>query len=148
MRIIAFLVGLVTTLLLGALTAKVLQYVQFPSYIEDENIRKVFIKDPQQGGDSILGILEQVLAFFSLWVEGGGIVIVGWLAFKLGSKWQAWQHVVRVPDTLETKTALENLHVRSGVSSYLLSRFLIGTLYNVLCGFAGVVVGKGIEHLT
>ena len=77
-----------------------------------------------------LGVLERILAFFSFYVDAYG-VIGGWLAFKLGSKWQVWASVIKMPE----KDEFSYLRARQRWGSWLHTRFLIGTLCNVLVGF-------------
>ena len=58
----------------------------------------------------------------------------GWLVFKLGAKWAAWQHVAKIPEKLQGRDDFD----------YALGRFLNGTLYNMFCAAVGVYIGKGL----
>jgi len=67
------------------------------------------------------------------------------MAFKVASKWESWQNVVRVPDTLTEPNVsqLELLRARRQWGAILYTRFLCGTLVNVLIGvLVGTIVRK------
>ena len=95
-----------------------------------------------------LGVLERLLSFAAFFVNAP-IVVAGWFAFKVASKWQVWANVVQVPKSLEKEE--ENTDIEKTISyikarhrwgALLLMRFLIGTLSNVLIGFALAYVIK------
>lgn len=147
----AILVGLAVTLGLGCWMRRLLEVavpLNLPSEIcprAQEKIKDAMTygQEAGQGGD-ILGWLERLLFFAALWLKEY-LIIGGWLAFKLGSKWQTWQHIVKVPDFLVDKeNSILELRVKAAFGSYQMGRFLIGTLSNGLLGFLGVVVGKFI----
>ena len=102
----------------------------------------IFLFNPGE----MLGYLEWILFFVSIWF-GKYIAIGGWLAFKLGSKWQTWQHIIKVRETLVGDDPLMNLQVLSACGSYQMGRFLIGTLYNVLLALLGVFIGTACLRL-
>lgn len=94
---------------------------------------------------SWLGGLECCLAYIAtlLFHQEAAAVIGGWLAFKVASKWESWQNVVQVPDTLgePVSSPLDSLRARRQWGALLYTRFLIGTLLNVLLGaLIGVAV--------
>ena len=128
----AALSGLILTLALGFLTKEFLNMavsVELPARYNN-------VKDIEPGGGgSYLGHLERLLFFVAFWLEAY-VLIVGWLAFKVAAKWAAWQHVVRIPES--TDSVEDNMRL----SSHLLGRFLLGTLYNVFCAAVGFVIGK------
>ncbi len=81
-----------------------------------------------------LGVLERILSFVAFYVSAP-ILIAGWFAFKVASKWQVWSHIVQVPKKLgDSEEDLSSLTARYRWSSVLLMRFLIGTLSNVMIG--------------
>jgi hypothetical protein len=85
-----------------------------------------------------LGKLERVLFFVSLWLPAYEIA-GGWLAFKLGSKWQAWQTMTKVPETLQNDIhPLDYLGAKHRWASATLQRWLLGNLLNLLAAFVGV----------
>ena len=134
--------GLVATYLLGTGVCCALKSVtvSVPPPSDEQ------IKLEGRVGGRLLGVLEQTLFFASLWVEAYTLIGV-WLAFKVASKWQAWQTVVRVPEDFGGNDPPERLRVRHAWGSRLASRFLIGSLYNILCAFGGVAAGKVILRL-
>ncbi len=91
------------------------------------------------GGGKQLGTLERLLFYLSFGFDAHTIA-AGWLAFKVAAKWAAWQHLVKLPDN-----NIE-LRERSTLSSYVLGRFLNGTLYNGLCAFIGLAVAQLTRH--
>jgi hypothetical protein len=97
------------------------------------------IKNVQKDGGGLqLGVIERLLFFAAFWSPPQYILAVGWFASKVAAKWAAWQHIVRIPDN-----AAENaLRQRTMLSSYLLGRFLNGTLFNGLCAAMGVIFAK------
>ena len=82
------------------------------------------------GSGRWVGLLETVLFVGALFV-GEPIVIGAWLTFKVAAKWEVWANVVKIPDGL-VRTPLLDYQVRHRFGSVLLSRFLLGTLLNVL----------------
>jgi hypothetical protein len=141
--------GLIITLVIGFGVSYVLDKtveLLLPPWIDPEVARQIeeamkYGEKPKKNPGRWLGIFEQILFFASIWLEAY-VVIAGWLAFKLGSKWQTWQHIIKMPDNIVGNDGLLNLRIMSACGSYQMSRFLIGSLYNVLCGLAGVTFGK------
>ncbi|MFC2079174.1 hypothetical protein ACFLSZ_04265 [Candidatus Bipolaricaulota bacterium] len=94
-----------------------------------------------------LGLLEIWVFFVAFWISQP-MLIGGWLAFKLGSKWQAWSSIVRVPKRFsEDGNVLGDLGARNRWASVLLQAYLIGTLTNVAGGFIGMWIGRLIQTL-
>jgi len=105
------------------------------------------IRMPSEIPGKWLGFLERALSFIAF-ATNGLEIIAGWLAFKVASKWEIWHNIVHVPKTLEDATPLSYLRARRAWGSWMMMRFLIGTIGNILAGFAGFFVGKhGIEIL-
>ena len=95
-------------------------------------------------GGKWVGIMERALDSYSaiLGEEKSYIIIAGWLAFKVASKWQhvaAYSSRAGIHGRLFTE---EWLQVRWAWGSHQLTRFLVGTGANILMGFLGVGVGK------
>ena len=101
----------------------------------------------EEGGGPDLGILERLLFFAAFWMNAH-VVAGGWLAFKVAAKWAAWQHIVKLPETLKDEDDRRFMHARLQLSSNLLGRFLNGTLYNIFCASVGWVVAKGLLKYT
>lgn len=131
---ISFLCGLLTTLIAGKFVTNVLRFVtvgESPAMSEPS----------ENTGNQMLGWLERIVFFGSFWARAETLV-AGWLVFKVGSKWEAWQNIMKVPqENMVPGDILANVRFRHAWGSRLLQRFLLGTLYNILCGLLGVMVG-------
>ncbi len=85
-----------------------------------------------------LGLMEGLLFFLSFWLAAYEIA-AGWLAFKVASKWETWQSIMKVPETLDTRPdSLEYLGARNRWASATLQRWMIGTAANALAAFAAL----------
>jgi hypothetical protein len=98
------------------------------------------------GGGKQLGVLERVLFFGSLGL-GRYEVAAGWLAFKVAAKWASWQHITRMPDKIFPNDVARDVEYKNMVGSRVLGRFLIGTLYNILCAAIGWIVGTIVVRI-
>lgn len=89
-----------------------------------------------------LGGLESLLAYGSLLAfdKNAALVVGGWLAFKVASKWESWQNISQVPQSLEGVSQLDFLRARREWATTLYLRFLIGTLLNLMFGFLAAMV--------
>lgn len=88
-----------------------------------------------------LGAFERILFFGAFLLPGAAVAAAGWLAFEIAAKWQAWQQIVKVPESrLRESTEEESLRFRHAWGSRTLARFLIGTLANVIIGMAAAVL--------
>jgi hypothetical protein len=93
-----------------------------------------------------LGDLERFVFFGALWMSQP-IAIGGWLAFKIASKWHAWSSIIRMPDSLgEGVDPVGFLRARLAWSSLILTRSLVGTLFNIAAAVAAVGIGRLIYH--
>jgi len=99
----------------------------------------------------VLGLLERLFFFAAIWLkESSGIGAFGigaWLTIKLATKWKAFSLVEQLPEDFGGNTDGERVHTRVECAAYLNNRFLIGTLYNVLCGIAGAAAGWLVGRL-
>ena len=99
----------------------------------------------------VLGLLERLFFFAAIWLkESSGIGAFGigaWLTIKLATKWKAFSLVEQLPEDFGGNTDGERMHTRVECAAYLNNRFLIGTLYNVLCGIAGAAAGWLVGRL-
>ncbi len=99
----------------------------------------LFVKEASAG--RLFGVYEQIFFFGTLAVgQPGGIAV--WLAFKVAAKWASWQHIMRLPEALGEKSLGLSHAIRSRNvwGSVILTRFLIGTLYNLLAAGVGFSV--------
>ena len=90
------------------------------------------ISDP---GARWVGILESFLFLAALWLVQP-IIIGGWLAFKVATKWEVWRNVVRVPENLGVNNEISYFQARSAWGTWLFNRFLVGTLMNLMIAVA------------
>jgi hypothetical protein len=97
-------------------------------------------------GGKWLGLLECLLFFASFWLREY-LIAGGWLTFKLGAKWAAWQHVIKMPETMSQDDSKKDLRVRNAIGSIQLARFLNGTLFNAFCGMVGAVIAGIVLHV-
>lgn len=155
--IILEIVGLIIGIAFCCLTVPVVQK------IIDQALRNIDLIPPAgipqddwdkvTGGKKIgdpgkwLGALERILIFFAVWTNEYTI-IAGWLAFKVATKWEVWNNIVKVPDSMpaskDNLSMLSYLKARRAWGARVLSGFLIGTITNVLIGF---VLATGIKHI-
>ena len=77
--------------------------------------------------------LERLLFFLTVILTP--TVAVGWLAFKVASKWEAWTNLHKVPDAIEGVDPLDFLRARMALGSLTYQRFLVGTAANLLAAF-------------
>lgn len=139
-------IGLPITVVLGLFTGRVVQMVKIkpmaPEGISQKRLNEsLLIGREDERSASVLGFLERII-FFAAFFSNAGLVAAGWLAFKVASKWQVWEHIIQLPKEFPCEDPLERLRVRTEWGSLLLSRFLMGTLYNVFCGLAGAAVAR------
>jgi hypothetical protein len=139
------IVGLLITVALGLLVPHVLAYagksisLDPPSGASDEQKRewKKLMKGNESG--AVLGFLERLI-FFAAFFAQAHIAVAAWLAFKVASKWNAWENVIAIPDKLEGIENLSFLVARRNWGSHVLMTFLIGTACNILAGLLGASV--------
>jgi hypothetical protein len=80
-----------------------------------------------------LGVFERLLFFGALWVDAG-VVVTGWLALKVASKWQSWV----AADAAEER----DVDRRVLLTEVVYLRFLIGTGMNLIFALIGLGVGR------
>ncbi len=95
----------------------------------------------RRDGGMWLGWIECIFSFCMFWIEAEA-AIAGWFAFKVATKWEAWANIVKFPDKLNScKDELDLLRARSQLGAWIMSKFAIGSLLNILAGFFGSVIG-------
>lgn len=93
-----------------------------------------------------LGGLERTLFFVSFYLAAPEM-IAGWLLFKVASKWESWQNIIRVPSSIEDIDTLEFLRYRQRWGVTIMQSFLVGTLANILAGLAGNLIARRVIGL-
>lgn len=142
-------VGALVSVLIGVFVGPVLDFVRAFRVREWRRVRESFKQDARfdfaelfgepeartatDWASFLLGTVERLLLFGAIWVEAY-VLVVGWLAVKVASKWQSWR---LADDTRERDDKRRSLYTEVG---YL--RFLIGTGMDVVIAMAGVGVGR------
>jgi hypothetical protein len=147
LKVVDFAVGVAATLLAGAAIPYLMRQTRSamrmepPPGIRPERWQAVTdIGDEARRPIEWLGKLERILFFISFWLSVYEIA-GGWLVFKLGSKWQSWQTIVKVPESPPSDVhPLDYLAAKNRWASATLQRWLFGNLLNVLVAFLGVAV--------
>ena len=141
MEFLGYIAAIAISYFIGPLISKLLdkatENIELinPEGISEEDWKSFVSPEGRVGAGKWLGVLERILAFFSFYI-GAYVVIGGWLVFKVGSKWQVWANVIKMPDKLEkNENDFSYLRARQRWGSWLHMRFLIGTVCNVLVGF-------------
>jgi hypothetical protein len=133
-------VGLVATIVAGFAVKRIIALIAQPEKPQAmTDVDWQLLVGVKGVGDKI-GILERLLSFASL-ASGQYVILGGWLAFKLAAKWEVWKHIIQVPQSVDGISPLVWFQARNAFGSWVLSRFLIGTLANVLVGFIGAAAG-------
>lgn len=138
------LLGLFATLLLGFGVKPLMDYaknsMKLPPPSTALQAEWAALMKENEGG-RVLGYLERFFFFGVLWAQTD-VVLAGWLAFKVASKWNSWSNVISVPKEVPGLDPIQFLIARRCWGSHLLMTFLIGTLANLVVGALGVVIGK------
>lgn len=88
-----------------------------------------------------IGFFERLLLLMSFWIPEYTIA-AGWFAFKVAAKWEAWANIIQVPTTIDGIPQLAWYQAKKRFGSWLLSRFLVGTLVNVLIAAVAAYLGR------
>ena len=154
--LVSYIVALIGTLFIQVMTVgRVIKNAVPTSAItaaapdgQEEFWLNLITKDPSAG--AAIGMVETWL-LFSILCYGGdaaGVMVAAYFAFKVASKWEVWSHVYRVPESLkdveEGPKDLDYLLLRTRWGAYLFSRFVIGTVLNLLIALFGAWLYGGI----
>lgn len=139
-QVVAAVVGAFVTVGLGTCVTLLLKCLvkapEKPPSVTDDQWTAI---TKRSGAGEWIGFFERLL-FFSAFSFDQLQIIAAWLAFKLAAKWEAWKNIVQVPPSIDEIKPLAWYHVRRVLGSWLLSRFLLGTLMNIIVGGIGGVV--------
>jgi hypothetical protein len=150
-RGVPFAGGLLLTGILGLIVDKSVRMTsarwddQPPSGISKEDWEQIFKMSPRALQPiRWLGWLERFSFFVAMWL-GSPILVAGWLAFKVASKWETWQNIIKVPESFgDVFSSQEMFGWRLRYGSNILQRFLLGTLGNVVSALIGFIAAKFI----
>ncbi len=85
------------------------QHIKPPKGIDETKwIDAFIIPDELQKNTKWLGFLERFVYLYSIWIMQPTIIGI-WLAFKVTSKWETWQHIIRMPDEFCKNQAADNI---------------------------------------
>ena len=137
------ILGFLFAIVLGLFAGKILDCVKIHRSLDEKKPIPVWTEmlGVTEIKGWLLGMLE-ITFFFLCILIGQPLAIGAWFAFKLGSKWQVWNHIVKIPEELGSDDPIENLRFRLAWSAGIFQRFLIGTLYNVICAAFGSIIAK------
>lgn len=90
-----------------------------------------------------IGRLERIV-FFIAFMHGKESVAAGWLAFKLASKWEVWRNVIQVPTKIAAVSDLDWFVARNNLGSWLLVRFWVGTLTNIVIAAGAAAAARAL----
>jgi hypothetical protein len=145
---LAAVVGILVTIGLGCLVKPAMDKAstELPLDPPNDQLREAWkqLTGGNEGG-KMIGCLERALFFIAFWLSDGlatGGIVAGWLAFKLGSKWQAWSCTIVMPETLANVDPLAYRIALRQWGSHALTTFLVGTLGNLLAGAIGGVIAR------
>jgi hypothetical protein len=128
----AYAIGYLITFFLGFTVKPIIQYAIEPA---PEGV------PAKAKGGCTLGILERTVVYFALMVEVPEFVGV-WLAFKVASKWQVWETVIKIgAESVKGEKPLK-LETRRLWGSHVLQSFLHGTLLNILYAGLGIILAQ------
>jgi hypothetical protein len=88
-----------------------------------------------------IGFFERLLLLMCFLMSEYTIV-AGWLAFKVAAKWEAWTNIIQVPNTIENIPQIIWYRAKKQFGSWVLSRFLLGTLVNILIAAMAAHLGR------
>jgi hypothetical protein len=140
--------GLIITGGLGYVVRRVLSSKTPAPHIPDNKIPDDVWKQLTQRGDGgkWIGILERYFCLAVFWT-GNGTLVAAWLAFKVASKWEVWKNINQVPSKLDGVADADWFGLRAVYGSWILTRFWIGTLGNILAGLIGAYFASHSDAL-
>jgi len=103
------------------------------------------LTDGNEGGKYI-GRIERFMFFAAFMLSNAALVVGAWLAFKVGSKWNAWTNITAVPKTTDKMDDLDFAIGRRRWASHVLTTFLVGTGFNVCAAMVGAAVALKFEE--
>lgn len=140
-----FLIGFIVTILVGVLIGPILSWLDIEPWVPPD---KTQIRDSWRDAVRVndarlptffLGMAECLLFYVAFWANQV-IAIGGWLAFKVATKWYAWQHITKIPERLDDVAIIDFLRMKNVWATRVATRFLIGTLLNVASAVIGLAV--------
>lgn len=138
-----FISFVISELTIGPLLKKATKEIDTapPSGLDSKLWQRVTTAVNQEGarsaGGKWIGRLELILFYIAVSIQKPEL-IAGWLIFKVGSKWETWTGIVKVPEKIEgIDDDVDYLRARHAWGSMKLTKFLVGTLAMVIYAFIG-----------
>src|SRR6185295_4167047 len=103
MSLWSLIAGLVVTLMLGygagpvRTRAKRSMAEGLPEGVSELYRSQWAVLTKEDDGGATIGWIERFMFFAAFLTNGGGVIVVAWLAFKVASKWNAWTNLTAVP---------------------------------------------------
>ena len=118
-----------------------------PEGINPEDWKKAFeIPEDRRKPNKYLGFFEATLFFISFYVNQYEL-IGGWLTFKLASKWQTWNAIMKIPERIEGVDIIAYIGAKNHIAWFTLQRWLLGTLANIIAGLFGLIGGAFVMKI-
>lgn len=140
--LIEVIVGVITTIILGIGVRYFLNAIakkpEPPNGLKKKDWEGII---ERSSGGYWIGVFERLISLTSFWLEQYSL-IGGWLAFKVATKWEVWKNIIQVPNKLNPVTPLNWYKARNALGSWIFTRYLVGTLTNVLIGLVATYVGS------
>lgn len=134
--VLIVLVGLFVGPILNCIVS--LKNLKPPADLKCDEWKSIVIGSSKESKSGIwIGRLESLIFYFTFlqFKKSSALVIGGWLAFKVASKWETWGNIHKVPDFLSGISNIEYFKARRAWGNAVYERFLIGTLFNILIGY-------------
>jgi len=98
------------------------------------------ISEEKRKLNKYIGFLESILFFFCFYIDKPEL-IGGWLTFKLASKWEVWNTIMKIPEKLDDDKIpqIEYIGAKNEIAWFTLQRWLFGTLANIVAALFGLV---------
>jgi len=139
-----FLFGLATTLALSLLVPPLVTWARYGWTLRPPSGLEFMTSGFAMPGPLMIGVLEAAVLYVVFW-HAAWAVAGGWLVLKAASQWASWQHIMTLPDKVESRPDEWNtayLEFRWAWSSLQLVSFLFGTLANIAAALAGIMVAN------
>jgi len=134
--LIGFLAGFVVLIFGAALVPLLMKAVDRSSAPKEAGVPRA----PMKMGKAVrwLGWLELVAFYMAIWHgDGAEWLVAGWLGFKVAAKWETWSNIIKVPGEGDVQ---DRMHW----GTWILQRFLIGTIANIVAALIATGIGRGV----
>lgn len=146
--VLSFVAGLLLTMIVGwysvrPILARLRAKLEPPTISEDSEIQDGWVamtSHPDSGGNWI-GNVERLIFFLAMYLHGWEAIAV-WLAFKVASKWEAWNHMGHVPEHIDKVDPLRYAGARRIWAAQSYATFLVGTAMNAFIAGLGYLVAR------